>query len=112
MRRPALLPARPVVRLLRLGPLAFAIVAEGFPTTGANRTVGEIADLRRMHAAALRVGALASARFKLTPQPGIATEAGAPGAGPADTDGARGIGLPDQRDQDQRKGDSKWLRQK
>src|SRR5271156_5553340 len=99
------------MRLLRLGPLAFAIVAVGFAAAGANRTISEIADLRRMHAAALRVGALAGARFKLTPQPVIAAQPGDPGTGAADTDGARGIGLPDQRDQDQRKDDSNCLRQ-
>src|SRR5580698_9318706 len=100
--------APPVVRLLHLGALAFAFVAVGSPAAGANRTIGEIADLRRVHAAALGVGALAGARFNVAPQTVIAAEAGPPGAGPTDTDRARG--LPDQRHQNQRQDDGTCLR--
>src|SRR5580692_1305207 len=112
VRRPVSLAARSVVILLRPGPLATAIAAEGLPTAGANRMERQAAGLRRARAAALGIGALAGARFELAPQAGIATEAGPPGAGPANTHRSRGIGSPDQRDQDQRQDDSQCLRQK
>ena len=101
-----------VMRLLRLGPLAFAIVAVGSPA--ARRKPDHTArpqDLRRAHAAALRVGALAGARLNVAPQAVIAAEARQPaGATPADADGARRPGRPDQHDEDQRNGDRKNFR--
>jgi len=62
--------------------------------------------MRHARAAALRIGALAGARIQLAPQAGIAAQAGSTGASPADADGTRIVGPPDQRDQDQRKDDS------
>ena len=69
---PAPLTARAVVVLLRPGPLAYAIAPIGLAAAGANRPVRQAAALRRVHAAAFGVGALAGTRFNLAPQAVIA----------------------------------------
>ena len=97
--------ARAVVVLLRPGPLAQAIAPIGLPAASANRPVRQAAALRRAHAAAVGVGALAVTRFNLAPQTVIAAQAGQACASPANTDGARSVGLPDQRDENQSKDD-------
>jgi len=66
--------------------------------------------MRHAHAAALRVGALAGARFNLAPQAVIAAKPRPAGATPADADGACGLRSPDQHDEDQRNGDRKKFR--
>ena len=80
--------------LLRLGALAPAIAAVGLSTAGANRPKRQAAGMRHAHAAALRVGALAGARFNLAPQAVIAAKPGPAGATPADADGACRLSVP------------------
>jgi hypothetical protein len=99
------------VVLLRRGTLATAIAAVGLPTASANRPERRAAGPWRTHAAALGVGPLAVARIKLAPQAGIAAQPGAPGTGATYADRARGVGLPDQRRQNQHKDNGKKPRQ-
>jgi hypothetical protein len=108
---PVPLPARSVVVLLRRGTLATAIAAVGLPAASANRPERRAAGPWRTHAAALGVGPLAVARIKLAPQAAIAAQPGAPGTGAAYADRSRGVGLPDQRRQNQHKDDGKKPRQ-
>jgi hypothetical protein len=93
------------VVFLRFGALAQAIAPKGLPAAGANRTVRHAAALRRTRTAAFGVGTLAVTRLDLAPQAVIAAQARQSSASPANTDGARSVGLPDQRDENQSKDD-------
>jgi hypothetical protein len=99
------LTALAVVVLLRPGPRAYAIAPIGLTAASADRPVRQAAALRRARAAAFGVGALAGTRFNLAPQAVIAAQPGQPGTSPADPDGARSVGLPDQRYENQSKDD-------